>query len=275
MAINFPNNPVNGDTHVVDNITYTYDSAKGKWDISDQSVVYGNLADIRQSIIPRLDGQYDLGSSGRRWKDLYLSGTSIDLGGLILTNNNGTLNVDGAAVGSGGGGISNVVEDTTPQLGGNLDTNGFDIAPADTTNNAQADNFIIHAKNSTSTFATDGGGNLILRGGSGYGGGDVTVIGGEATDISGLAGDVIISGGSRDTIPYTGDVKIQGLTYPSSDGTNGQVLTTDGSGTLSFQDAPYSPTTPTDWNGTPPTTISEALDRLAAVVKTLNGGTGA
>ena len=112
MAINFPNNPVNGDTHVVDNITYTYDSAKGKWDISDQSVVYGNLADIRQSIIPRLDGQYDLGSSGRRWKDLYLSGTSIDLGGLILTNNNGTLNVDGAAVGSGGGGSS------TPAING-------------------------------------------------------------------------------------------------------------------------------------------------------------
>jgi len=137
MAINFPNNPVNGDTQVVDNITYTYDSAKGKWDISDQSVVYGNLADIRQSIIPRLDGQYDLGSSGRRWKDLYLSGTSIDLGGLILTNNNGILELDGTS-------------------------------------------------------------------------------------------------------------------------------TTE-----------YSPTTPTDWNGTPPTTISEALDRLAAVVKTLNGGTGA
>jgi len=137
MAINFPNNPINGDTHVVDNITYTYDSTKGKGDISDQSVVYGNLADIRQSIIPRLDGQYDLGSSGRRWKDLYLSGTSIDLGGLVLTNNGGTLELDG-----------------------------------------------------TSTTA-------------------------------------------------------------------------------------YSPTTPTDWNGTPPTTISEALDRLAAVVKTLNGGTGA
>lgn len=30
-----------------------------------------------------------------------------------------------------------------------------------------------------------------------------------------------------------------------------------------------------DWNGTPPTTIAEAIDRLAAVIKTLNGGTGA
>jgi hypothetical protein len=133
--------------------------------------------------------------------------------------------------------IGNVVEDTTPQLGGNLDTNGFEIAPADTANNADADNFTIHAKNSTNSFATDGGGNLVLKGGYGYSGGDVTVIGGDTTDVSGLAGDVIISGGQRDLIPYSGDVKIQGLTYPSSDGTNGQVLTTDGSGNLTFADA--------------------------------------
>jgi len=31
-----------------------------------------------------------------------------------------------------------------------------------------------------------------------------------------------------------GQLQLQGLTYPASDGTNGQVLTTDGSGTLSF-----------------------------------------
>lgn len=38
---------------------------------------------------------------------------------------------------------------------------------------------------------------------------------------------------------------------------------------------PYTPTNSTDWDGTPPTTVGEALDRLATVVKTLNGGTGA
>ena len=37
----------------------------------------------------------------------------------------------------------------------------------------------------------------------------------------------------------------------------------------------YVPTTPTDWDGTPPTTIVEALDRLATLVKALNSGTGA
>ena len=37
----------------------------------------------------------------------------------------------------------------------------------------------------------------------------------------------------------------------------------------------YTPTTATDWNGTAPTTIQEAIDRLAAVVKILNSSTGA
>ena len=35
----------------------------------------------------------------------------------------------------------------------------------------------------------------------------------------------------------SGSMSIQGLKYPDSDGTNGQVMTTDGSGNLSFQDA--------------------------------------
>lgn len=37
----------------------------------------------------------------------------------------------------------------------------------------------------------------------------------------------------------------------------------------------YTPTTPTDWNLPAPTTMQEAIDRLATVVKSLNGGTGA
>lgn len=37
----------------------------------------------------------------------------------------------------------------------------------------------------------------------------------------------------------------------------------------------YNATTPSNWNGSPPTTIGSAIDRLAAVVKALNGGTGA
>lgn len=36
----------------------------------------------------------------------------------------------------------------------------------------------------------------------------------------------------------------------------------------------YIPSTPSDWSGTAPTTIGEALDRIAVLLKALNGGTG-
>ena len=39
------------------------------------------------------------------------------------------------------------------------------------------------------------------------------------------------------TITATNSITGASITYPTSDGTNGQVLTTNGSGTLSFQDA--------------------------------------
>lgn len=41
------------------------------------------------------------------------------------------------------------------------------------------------------------------------------------------------------------------------------------------QNSAFTPGTAGDWNGTAPTTIEEAINRLAALVKTLNGGTGA
>ena len=37
MAINFPDSPVNGDTHVVGNVTYVYDNAKAKWNGAGQT----------------------------------------------------------------------------------------------------------------------------------------------------------------------------------------------------------------------------------------------
>ncbi len=37
MAINFPDSPVNGDTHVVGNVTYVYNNAKNKWNGAGQT----------------------------------------------------------------------------------------------------------------------------------------------------------------------------------------------------------------------------------------------
>jgi hypothetical protein len=43
-----------------------------------------SIASVRD-IIPETDSTYDLGSTSKRFKDLYLSGDSIDLGGLIIS----------------------------------------------------------------------------------------------------------------------------------------------------------------------------------------------
>jgi len=71
--------------------------------------------------------------------------------------------------------VADLVNDTTPQLGGDLDVNG---------------NSIVSVSNGNITFTPDG----------------------------------------------TGKVIIDGLSYPTADGTNGQALITDGSGNLSFGD---------------------------------------
>lgn len=93
--------------------------------------------------------------------------------GQVLTTD-GSGNLSFTTVASGG--LGNLVEDTSPQLGGDLDLNGFDILGDQS------------ATNSDITLTPNGTGNVILS----------------------------------------------GLSYPNSDGTNGQVLTTDGSGNLTF-----------------------------------------
>ena len=61
------------------------------------------------------------------------SDTSIDTLTLVagsnmtITTDSGTDTITFASTGGGGGGLSNIVEDTTPQLGGNLDAQAFDI----------------------------------------------------------------------------------------------------------------------------------------------------
>jgi hypothetical protein len=102
-------------------------------------------------------------------------------------------------------GIANVVEDTTPQLGGNLDANGFGIT-------------------NSSTVTP----NIVLTAGVG---GDVVIEEGAFIPKEGINlpnADLTITAGS------TYQVKLQGITYPKTDGTSNQFLKTNGSGVLSF-----------------------------------------
>lgn len=108
----------------------------------------------------------------------------------------------------GAGTLNNVVEDLTPQLGGSLDVNGQSI---------------VSVSNGNINVAPNGTGEFIVTGSTTFTGG--------IYDFDNIRIDG--NGISNTTVNA---ITIEGLSYPKSDGTSGQVLTTNGSGTLSFQD---------------------------------------
>ena len=150
-----------------------------------------------------------------------------------------------ANVTSAAGGISDVVSDTSPQLGGALDVNG---------------NAIVSASNGNISITPNGSGKVILDGLShptsdGSAGQFLKTDGSGTlafatvnTDLSGdstpqLGGNLDVNGNSivsasNGNIAITpngsGKVVLDGLSHPTADGSSGQVLTTDGAGNLSF-----------------------------------------
>jgi hypothetical protein len=150
-----------------------------------------------------------------------------------------------------GAGIGNVVEDTTPQLGGNLDVNG---------------NAIVSASNGDIAITPNGTGSIILDGltwpSADGSAGQVLKTAGDGTlsfsdDTAGLDnvvedttpqlggnldvnGNAIVSASAGNiaiTPDTTGRIVLDGFTWPDTDGTPNQVLKTNGFGTLSFGDA--------------------------------------
>lgn len=51
------------------------------------------FTDLGTDLIPRYTEQYDLGSASKRWKDLYLSGSSLYLGNAVITSTGSALNL--------------------------------------------------------------------------------------------------------------------------------------------------------------------------------------
>ena len=106
----------------------------------------------------------------------------------------------------GGSGIAAVVDDTTPQLGGNLDVQAFQIDTSTTNGN------IVVAPNGTGVLEVEGDTN------------DGAIQLNCSTNAHGVK---IQSPPHSAAASYT-------LVLPDDTGTNGQVLTTDGTGELSF-----------------------------------------
>lgn len=80
MPLSFPGNPTLYQSHFTGGRTWLYNGSG--W-ITDVAPV-ANLQAIATNIVPGANVTYDIGSSSRRWRDLYLSGNTIDLGGTAI-----------------------------------------------------------------------------------------------------------------------------------------------------------------------------------------------
>ncbi len=151
--------------------------------------------------------------------------------GVTYSTSNGVEIASGAtqAVTGDGGGSSGVfksltpntdlVNDLTPQLGGNLDVNGKSIVSVSNGNIG----IVPHGTGAVNVTGTT---NIV---------GDLDVdnvnINGNAITVTNTNANLSLDGNG------TGKVLISNLSYPATDGTANQVLTTNGSGTLSFASA--------------------------------------
>jgi hypothetical protein len=199
-------------------------------------------------------------------------GTSVtsDLNGIVtlVAGTNVTLSGDNTAKtvtinASGSSGLANVVEDTTPQLGGALDVNGFAITSASNGNISITPNgtgivsvssdlnvagSIIGAANSPVVIAPDGTGDVHLNTDSvriGDNNSDATIATRGTGDLilttnegSGVEGIIRIYDGANGNITVTpngtGNIVLDGQNWPQADGTANYILKTNGSGQLSW-----------------------------------------
>ena len=121
---------------------------------------------------------------------------------------------------------------TTLQINGTTTTAGFTANGAvniDGTGTSNMDNIIIGANTAAAITGTTITG--ALAGSSGSTIGNLTLANGSITDSSGA-----ISFGNEN-LTTTGTLTVSGYSFPSADGSNGQVLQTDGAGALSFAES--------------------------------------
>ena len=102
MAINFPSNPSNGDIYSAVGRSWQYNASASAWEsLAENNVTLTGLGlanhdqltvnasgEFGNALVPDTDITYDLGSSTKKWRDLYLSGNSIQLGTRSITQDN-------------------------------------------------------------------------------------------------------------------------------------------------------------------------------------------
>lgn len=96
-SLSFTEAPVPGDVIEVRKLTTTKSFALEVVNTAETARVTASESaaqiDVTGNLVPTTNVTYDLGTAAFRWRDLYLSGTTIDLGGIRLKNAAGTFTV--------------------------------------------------------------------------------------------------------------------------------------------------------------------------------------
>ena len=253
---------VAGTSTLTGNVTTTNDlSIGGNLTVTGNATISGNLtfgdadtdsitltADVASSITPDTDDTYDLGSSSKEWRDLYIDGTAnidslvadtvdINAGSIdntaigattASTGNFSTLSIGGVAITSTAAEL-NILDGITATTAELNYTDGV-------TSNIQTQLDAKQALDSDLTAIaalsnTDG--NFIV------GNGTTWVVESGATARASLGLTI-----SSDVLAYDANLQsfVTAFTLPTSDGTSGQALITNGSGTIAFGDVDSLPT---------------------------------
>jgi hypothetical protein len=118
MPISFPLNPVLNQQHVTGGKTWTWTGTN--WAATQTAGVAPNLVSVGTSILPGANVTYDLGSASQRWRDLYLSGNTLDIGGTAIKSSANGVSFTSAANAAVGVGLQ--VSGVTINTGGNIVT---------------------------------------------------------------------------------------------------------------------------------------------------------
>jgi hypothetical protein len=162
--------------------------------------VTGSNVFVTANIIPTANITYDLGTSTNRFRDLYLSGNTIKLGDSNISSNTTTVTI---LNGSGGQLI----------IGGNSTVNTADLSTNSIANGNS--NVVVTANGNVSTSVA-GTANVLV----------VTGTGANINGTANITGNVALSGANV-SLGTVSNLHITG-------GSNGYVLTTDGTGNLSW-----------------------------------------
>jgi len=215
----------------------TIDSAGGTVTIDDNLNISGTTT-VSGHILPDTDVTYDLGSSSFKFRDIYLSGTSINLGNATITASGSSIVLPAGSTISGGTGnlatenyvdtaVANVIDsapgalDTLNELAAAL---GDDANYASTTTTALSNRLRIdtNAQGLTSTQKSNAITNLGLS---------TVATSGSYTDLSNTSSVVTLSGSQTLTNKTLDDATLTGtLTAGGGVGTAGQVLKSTGTG---------------------------------------------